>query len=59
MIKFGVDTPWDCFRHEVDVKLDIRYQLLTLSALDLDSVHHLQHALQPEKDNRSLLEGNQ
>jgi len=30
--------------------LVIRYQLSTLSALDLDCVHHLPHALLQEKD---------
>src|SRR5882757_10831673 len=49
MIKFDVDKPRDCFRQEVKWMLAIRHQLSTLSALDLDCVHHLPHALLPEK----------
>jgi hypothetical protein len=45
MIKFDVDQAWDSFRQEVNWTLAIREQLSTLSALDLDSVHHLPHAL--------------
>jgi hypothetical protein len=58
MIKFDVDKPRDCFRQEVKWTLAIRYQLSTLSALDLDRVHHLPHALLLEKDTYCLLEGN-
>jgi hypothetical protein len=58
MIQFDVDKPWDCFRQEVKWRLAIRYQLSTLSALDLDHVHHLPHALLPEKDTYCLPEGN-
>jgi hypothetical protein len=50
MIKFDADKPPDCFHQEVKWTLAIRYQLSTLSALDLDRVHHLPHALLPEKD---------
>jgi len=50
MIKFDVDNPRDCFRQEVQWTLAIRYQLSTLSALDLDRVHHFPHALLPQKD---------
>jgi hypothetical protein len=59
MIKFDVDNPLDCFRQEEKWMLAIRYQLSTLSALDLDRVHHLPHALLPEKDTYSLPDGNQ
>jgi hypothetical protein len=59
MIKFEVDTPRVCFHQEVNWTLAIRYQLSTLSALDLDRVHHLPHALLPEKDSYCLSEGNQ
>jgi len=57
MIKFDVDNPRDCFRKEVKWTLAIRYQLSTLSALDLYSVHHLPDALLPEKDTYCLPEG--
>jgi hypothetical protein len=50
MIKFDVDKLRNCFRQEVKWTLAIRYQLSTLSALDLDRVPHLPHALLPEKD---------
>jgi hypothetical protein len=59
MIKFDVDKPRDCFHPEVKWTLDIRYQLSTVSSLDLDRVDHLPHALLPEKDNYCLPEGNQ
>jgi hypothetical protein len=59
MIKFDVDIPRDFFRQEVTWTLAIRYQLSTLSALDLDSIHHLPHALLPEKHTYCLPEGNQ
>jgi len=59
MIKFDVDKPRDCLRQEVKWMLAIRHQLSTLSALDLDRVHHLTHALIPEKDTDCLPEGNQ
>jgi len=59
MIKFDVDNPRDCFRQEVKWTLAIRSQLSTLSALDLDRVHHLPHALLLEKDAYCLPEGNQ
>jgi len=59
MIKFDVDTPRDWFRQKVMWKLAIRYQLSTLSVLDLDHVHHLPHALLLEKDTYCLPEGNQ
>jgi len=59
IIKFDVDTPRDCFCQEVKWTLAICYQLSTLSALDLDRVHHLPHALLPEKDTYCLPEGNQ
>jgi hypothetical protein len=45
MVKFDVDTQRDCFRQEVKWTLSIDYQLSTLSALDLDRVHYLPHAL--------------
>ena len=59
MINFDVDKPQDCFYQEVKWTLAIRYQLSTLSALDLDRVHHLPHALQFEKETYCLPEGNQ
>jgi len=59
MIKFDVDKPRDCFRQEVKWTLALRYQLSTLTALDLDRVHHLPHAMLPEKDTYCLPEGNQ
>jgi hypothetical protein len=59
MIKFDVDKPRDCLREEVKWTLAIRYQLSTLSALDLDRVHHLPHALLQEKDTYCLPDGNQ
>jgi len=49
MIKFDVDKLQDCFWQEVKWTLAIRYQLLTLSALDLNFVHHLPHTLLLEK----------
>jgi hypothetical protein len=45
MIKFDFDKPRDCFRQEVQWTLTIRQKLSTLSALGLDRVHHLPHAL--------------
>ena len=36
-----------------------RYQLSTLSALDLDRIHHLPHALLPETNTYLVPEGNQ
>jgi hypothetical protein len=41
MMKFHVNKLLECFRQEVKWTLAIRYQLSTLSALDLDRVHHL------------------
>jgi hypothetical protein len=58
MINFDVHKPGDCFRQEVMWTLAIRYQLSTLSAMDLDHVHHLPHALLREKDPYCLPEGN-
>jgi hypothetical protein len=59
MIKFDVDKPWDSFRQQVKWTLSIRQKLSTLSALDLDRVHHLPHALLSEKDTYGLPEGKQ
>jgi hypothetical protein len=59
MIKFDVDKPRDYLRQEVKWTLAIGYQLSTLSALDLDRIHHLPHALLPEKVTYCLPEGNQ
>ena len=59
MIKFDLDKPWDCFRKEAKWTLAIHWQLSTFSALDLESVHHLPHALPQEKDTYCLPEGNQ
>jgi hypothetical protein len=59
MTKFHVDTRWDYFRQEVKWTLAIHYQLSTLSALDLDRVHHLPYAVLLEKGTYGLPEGNQ
>jgi len=59
MIKFDVDKARDCFCQEVKWTLAIHYQLSTLSALDLDHVHHLPHALLQEKHTYCLPEGNE
>jgi hypothetical protein len=59
MMKFDVDTPRDCLRKEAKLTQAIPYQLSTLSALDLDGVYHLPHALLPEKVTYCLPEGNQ
>jgi len=59
MIKFDVDNPRHRFRQDVNWTLDIRQQLLTLSALDLGCVHHLPHALLQEKDTYCVPEGNE
>jgi hypothetical protein len=59
MIKFDVHKPRACLRQEVRWTLAIRYQLSTLSMLDLDQVHHLPHTLLQEKDTYCLPEGNQ
>jgi len=59
MINFDVDKPQDCLCQEVKWKLAIHYQLSTVSALVLDHVHHLPHALLPAKDTYCLPEGNQ
>jgi hypothetical protein len=48
MRKFDVDRLHNCFCPEVKWMLAIHLQLSTLSALDLDHVHHLSHALVPE-----------
>jgi hypothetical protein len=45
MIKFDVDKLRDYIRQEVQCMLSICQQLSTLSALDLDRVQHLPHAL--------------
>ena len=58
MIKVGVDKLRDCFREEVKSTLAIRWQLSTLSALDLDRVHHLTHALRHQKGTYCLREWN-
>jgi hypothetical protein len=59
MIKFDVAQTRDCLRQVVKWTLAIRYQLSTLSALDLDRVHHLPYPLLQEKDTYCLPEGNQ
>jgi len=59
MIKFDVDEPWYCISPQVKWTLAMRYQLATLSALDLDLVHHLPHALLPEQDTYCLPDGTQ
>jgi hypothetical protein len=59
MMKFGVDKPWDIFSQEVKCTLAIRLQLSTLSAWDLDRVHHFPHPLLQDNDTYCLAEGNQ
>jgi hypothetical protein len=59
MINFHLDPPQDCFLMEAMWTMAIRYQLSTLSALDLGRVHHFPHALPQEKDTYCLAEGNQ
>jgi len=58
MMKFDIDKPGDCFHQEVKWTLAIRYQLSTLSGLNLDNVHQLPPALLPEKDTYFLPEAN-
>jgi len=57
-IKFDVNELWDCVRQEVKWMLGIRYQLSTLSVLDLNCVHYFPHSLLQEKDTSCLPEGN-
>jgi len=59
MIKFEVDKPRECFRQEIQWTLAIRYQLSTVSALDLDRINHLPYTLLPEKDTYCLPDRNQ
>jgi len=59
MIECDVDKPRNCFCQEVKWTLAIRLQLSTLSALALDRIHHLPHALPQEEDTDCLQEGNQ
>jgi hypothetical protein len=59
MIKSDVDKQRDCLCQEVKWQLAICYPLSPLSALDLDPVHHLAHALLLEKDTYCPPEGNQ
>ena len=59
MIEFDVDKPRDCFHQGVKWTLAIRYKLSTLSALELDRVQYLPHALLQAKDTYCLPEGNQ
>ena len=47
-IHFDLDKPRDWFGQDVKWTLATGYQLSTLSALDLDRVHHLSHALLQE-----------
>jgi len=59
MIAFDVHKPHDCFCQEVQCTPAIRYQLRTISVLDLGYVHHLPHALLQEGDTYCLPEGKQ
>jgi hypothetical protein len=59
MIHFDVDKPRNCFRQDVTRILAICEQLSTLSVLELDSIHHLPHALLQDKVTCSMPEGNQ
>jgi len=49
MTTFHIDLPEHCFWQEVQCAPAICQQLSTLSALDLDCVHHLPHALPQQK----------
>jgi hypothetical protein len=57
MIKCDVHKPQDCFHQEAMWMLAIRSQPSTLSALDLDRVHHFPHAVSEEKDTFCQPEG--
>jgi hypothetical protein len=59
MIKFDLYNLLDGLREEVKWTLVIHLQLLTLSALQLDRIHHLPHPLPHENDTNCLLEGSQ
>ena len=58
MMEFHLAKPRDYFCQEVEWTLAFRYQLSTLSALDLDRIHYLPHALLQDKDTYCLPEGN-
>jgi len=57
MINFNVDKPRDYFCQVIKGTLGIHLQLSTLSALDLDRVHHFPHSLLQERDTYCLPEG--
>jgi len=59
MMKIDVEKLPDCSHLEVLGTLAICEHLLTISAFDLDHVHHLPHALHEENDTYCLPEGNQ
>jgi hypothetical protein len=59
MINFHIDQPLDSFRQKAKWTLAIRYQLSTLSVLDVGRVHQHPHSLLQEKDTYCLAEGNQ
>ena len=59
VIKHDVDKPWDCFHREGKCTRAIRAQLSTLSALDIDGVHYLPHALLQGNDTYCLPDDNQ
>ena len=59
MIRFDVVQRFDCFRKEVKWRRAILLQLSTLSALDLDRVHHPPHGLMKKIHTYCLADGNQ
>jgi hypothetical protein len=59
MITFVIHQPRNCFQQEGKWTLAIRWQLSTLSALDLGHVYHLPHALLQENVTYCLAEANQ
>jgi hypothetical protein len=56
-IIYVVDIPRHCFSQEVMWTLAIRYQLSTVSALDLDRVDHRPQSLPPGRETDCLPEG--
>jgi len=59
MVYFDVDKARNCLREEAKLTPAIGYRHSTLSALDLDCIHLLQHAVLQEKDADCEPEGNQ
>jgi len=59
MIQFDVDKLRDCFCQKIQWTLPIGYQLSAFSVLDLDRIHHLQHALLQETDSHRMPDWNE